>query len=489
MKSKTFSWLFLAALILGLVTRGWQLEERFLYAHDGDLASWIVKDIVVDHHLRLIGQETSSPGIFIGPLFYYLLIPFYLFTGMDPVGGLAFPLFVGMAAIFSVYIVTKKLFSSSAANFAVLIYAVSFTISQTEREMVPTTPVMLWSVWFLYFIHRLFQGQKSALIWLAVLFALVWNINLALFLTFPLVLIAGLLNRRHFTLRDFVRPLLVLFFLSSPLWLFEIKHHFIQTRALFSTMVSSGSIKSDLADKIVHVGDYVSKNINTIFWDNPHSVSVYILPLLLIAAFIYLLAKKRLPGFYLFIVPVWLILNIIFFALQSLNLSEYYLNSLNILWVIITALLLDCLWQYRILKFLSLGLITLIIYYNLYLFFTSNINRFGYLEKKALTAQIAADAKLHGYPCVSVSYITNPGYNLGYRYFFYLVHLHVNQPKSGSPVYTIVFPHSLVNHLDKTYGALGLILPDYQRYSAQTVKISCQGPDANLTDPLFGFTR
>ncbi len=58
--------LLLTTLLVGLIFRGFQLKDRFLYAHDNDLAGWIVKDILVDHHLRLIGQETSAKGIFIG---------------------------------------------------------------------------------------------------------------------------------------------------------------------------------------------------------------------------------------------------------------------------------------------------------------------------------------------------------------------------------------------------------------------------------------
>src|SRR3989338_11223175 len=103
------TWLFIV-LILALITRGYQLQARFLYSHDNDLASWIVKDIVVDRHLRLIGQLTSSPGIFIGPLFYYLLIPFYLAARMDPVGSLAFSLLVGLATVTSIYWVLNTLF-------------------------------------------------------------------------------------------------------------------------------------------------------------------------------------------------------------------------------------------------------------------------------------------------------------------------------------------------------------------------------------------
>jgi 4-amino-4-deoxy-L-arabinose transferase-like glycosyltransferase len=479
----------LAAVLIGLITRCYQLQERFLYAHDGDLASWIVKDIVVDKHLRLIGQLTSSPGIFIGPLFYYSLIPFYILAGLDPVGGLAIPVIVGMAAIISVYWVIRRLFNPAAAGFASLIYASSFLISQTEREMVPTTPVMIWSVWFFYFIHRLFKKDKSSLIWLAVLFSLIWSINLALILVFPLVILAVLLHFRDYKISDFIKPVLIFIILSAPLWLFEFKHNFIQTRALVALVITPGTTINNYPAKISHVVLYTARNATGIFWNNPFNWSVYIVPAVLLLGLLILIRKKYVPLFYQPVYLIWISMNIIFFTFQSLNLSEYYLNSMNILWVVLAALLLNVLWSGYITRAISLVIVTMIIGYNLNLFLTSNINRFGYNEKKALVGYISSDARMHGYPCIAVSYITDPGYNLGYRYFFYLAHLHVNQPKSGSPVYTIVFPHSLVNHLDRTFGALAVIHPDYGRYSAEAVKISCEGEDANLTDPMFGFTK
>ncbi|MDP2632825.1 MAG: hypothetical protein Q8P25_03835 [Candidatus Curtissbacteria bacterium] len=73
-------------ILLPLFFRTYDIVNRFEFAHDGDLYSWIIKDIVVDKHLRLIGQLTTAPGIFIGPAFYYMLIPFFLLTKMDPLG-------------------------------------------------------------------------------------------------------------------------------------------------------------------------------------------------------------------------------------------------------------------------------------------------------------------------------------------------------------------------------------------------------------------
>jgi hypothetical protein len=46
-------------LIAGFFFRVYHLQELFYYSHDNDLAGWFIKDVVIDHHPRLIGQETS----------------------------------------------------------------------------------------------------------------------------------------------------------------------------------------------------------------------------------------------------------------------------------------------------------------------------------------------------------------------------------------------------------------------------------------------
>lgn len=67
--------LFIIPLI-GLFFRTYKVIDRFNFDQDGDLASWIVKDIVVNYHPRLVGQLTTAPGIFIGPFYYYLIALF-----------------------------------------------------------------------------------------------------------------------------------------------------------------------------------------------------------------------------------------------------------------------------------------------------------------------------------------------------------------------------------------------------------------------------
>ena len=183
---------------------------------------------------------------------------------------------------------------------------------------------------------------------------------------------------------------------------------------------------------------------------------------------------------------MWLVLYIIFFTINSINISEYYLNGMNIVWIAIISIFLDHL---LLQKYLGYAVLTIIVGVNLKEFVVRPINRSGYLNRKAIVDFIKTDSQNHNYPCVSISYITSPGNNLGYRYFYWLNDMHVNQPISGSPVYTIVFPHSLVDRIDKSFGALGLILPDYKKYTESQVEDSCQGADSNLVDPMGGYTE
>src|SRR3989338_7488154 len=116
--------LLLLILIIALFFRTYAVVERFEYAHDADLFSWIVKDIVVNHHSRLIGQLTSANGIYIGSFFYYLLIPFFWLTNMDPIGAVIPVTIISMFTVFSYYFVFKKLFNPVTGLITAFLYGV-----------------------------------------------------------------------------------------------------------------------------------------------------------------------------------------------------------------------------------------------------------------------------------------------------------------------------------------------------------------------------
>lgn len=486
------NWILLLILAAGLFLRVYKPLELFMYSHDQDLLGWFIKDVVVNHHFRFIGQETSSLGIFIGPLYYYLQIPFYFLTRMDPAGGLILPVITGVFAIFSNYFVFSKIFNKRVGLIAAAVYALSYVIIFTDKEVVPTTPAMLWTIWFFYFLWNLFKGKSWSYIFLGLLLGLAWNFNLALIILTPLILIVQIFSKKKWDFKFISIGILVFLFVMTPFFLFETRHGFNQTKSIISSLTTSkdqipgmgtGYAKFDRVLQLVHT------NTTSIFWNPNIGIRPGIIFYLLIVSFGLLVYKKKIPGILAVTMFLWQVLYILFFTFNSLNPSEYYLNGMNVVWIAVFAVGVDYLLSRKDLKFFGYLVLAVFVYMNLFRFFTKDINRSGYIERKALVAYIAADSRAHGYPCVSVSYITSPGNDLGYRYFFWLAKLHVNQSKSGSPVYSIVYPTRFVSRVDRNFGVLGLILPDYGKYTEKAVNYSCSGANSNLTDPLFGYTE
>ena len=196
-------------IIWGLILRLYDYTARFAYGHDADLVGWVIKDIIVDKHPRLIGQLTSSPGIFIGALYYYLQIPFYWLSNMDPIGVYWLTALTGILSIASMWFV--------AGPIASFIYASSWLIANTERDVFPTTPVFLWSIWFFHTFTKLWKGEKKWLYVAAILISLIWHFNLALVFGVPFLILAVLRHLKSYTFHDLILPILLCLVLNLPL--------------------------------------------------------------------------------------------------------------------------------------------------------------------------------------------------------------------------------------------------------------------------------
>jgi hypothetical protein len=484
------NWLFLLILAFGMFFRIYKPYQWFAYTHDQDLAAWFIKDVVFDRHIRLIGQETSSKGIFIGPLFYYLQIPFYAIFNWDSKGSVWLPVFLSLFSIWSYYFVFSKMFNKRVGLIACAISSFSYLIIFIEREVAPTMPVMLWTVWFLYSVWLILKGKQKAYILLGLLGGLIWDLNLALALLTPIVLLAQIFSKKKFNFKYLAIALSIFMVLMLPFFAFEARHGFQQTKSLVATFTTQKDYTQGTGHgfaKLDRVMQLVNKNANAIFLDSVFNNPAVWMVYLLVILFAILVIKKKISWQMATLMIVWQILFVLFFTFNSINTSEYYLNGMNVIWILISALAIGNLFEKN--KYLGTVFILAIICINVYAYTRYVVNDSGYIQRKAIAKFIAEDAKKHGYPCVSVSYITTPGNNLGYRYFYFLEKLHVNLPKSESPVYTIVFPHSMVDRIDKSFGALGLVLPDYARYNQKDVDQSCMGEDANIAEPMFGFTK
>jgi 4-amino-4-deoxy-L-arabinose transferase-like glycosyltransferase len=478
-------------LVLGIFFRTFQLVERYEFSHDGDLYAWIVKDIVIDHHPRLIGQLTSAQGVFIGPYFYYMLVPFFILTGMDPIGGLI-PIFIlGVAVLLSYYFVFTKLFNYKVGLLATFIQAVSLSHVWFDRAVVPSTPTNIWIIWYFYCLVSITRKNYRVLPILGVLIGLIWNIHIALLPTLLAIPAAILIAKKLPNRKSLSLFLLALFITSLPLILFETRHGFSQTQSIFNNFKTNHGGGTGLEKLDLNIIKISTNLDRLLFYPQSSPFDTKILLLLIIISPILLIQRKLLKVIDIIPLYIWMFGVLIFFTVSSSPVSEYYFASFDVIFICFIALLLLSLFKTsQIGKILVLALLFIVAAKNIYFYTNEQYYHKGYIEKKNVVEFIKTDAKQKGFPCVAVSYITPIGENVGFRYLFWYLKLHVNQPQeSNSPAYTIVIPDELSkDSIDKRFGHVGIITPKYKLPSADEINKGCLGENQNLTDPLFGYT-
>lgn len=484
--------LLILLIALGLFFRAYDVIGTADFGHDADLYSWIVKDIVVNGHLRLAGQETSAPGIFIGPLFYYLLVPFYLLLNMDPVAAHIPITIFGILTVISYFFVFSKLFNTKVGFFVSFLYAVLIsTAVWFDRRLAPSTPTNLWTIWYFYTVVMLSRGNFKVLPILGILIGLIWHIHIALLPSLIALPFAFLVAKRIPDKSQIRNFLIVLFISSIPLIIFELKHNFQQTINMVQNFTAYREGAKGLY-KFEVVINMIVKNINSLFFapQSFKATNTILFPLIILLSGFLAVKKKLIGKRELLPLYVWILGVIIFFGVSSSPVSEYYFTNIEVIFLAFAGFLLYILYQSKNLgKILVISLLSLIALKNAYFLVTQNFYHKGYMEKKAVVNFIYNDAKARNFPCFSINYITSPGENVGFRYFLYLKNAKLGVPGRGSPVYSIVIPDEYaLSEVKVKYGHIGII-PPQETASEQTIKEACSGANTNLTDPMLGYVE
>lgn len=474
-------------LLAGIVLRIYGAFANLDFGHDQDLQAWFVRDVLINRHLRLIGQETSTQGIFIGPLYYYLLIPFYFLTSMEPHGGVYLATLLAAATILSYYFVFSKIFNYRVGLIAAGFYAFSFPFILNDRAVLPTTPVFLWTVWFLYCIY-LFTSKKykTAFLLIGFLAGMVWEMNMALILAFPAIFIVVLPALKLKNIRYILNGLYVFIISSLPLLIFEIRHNFSQLTYLIRSLTTNQGASVGFFEQFAKTINTVAVNTASLIYDIPH---IFRIPgmIVLFAVSMFLFRKNSNEKKMYLVLVVWEAILILFFSLYSKPISEYYLNSATMfVFTILTAIFYSI---YIKNKFVFWSLAAAFVVTNMWRLYFHSFGQDNYVSRRQTVNAIKTDALSRSYPCVSVSYLTSPGYDRGYRYLFVLENQKIKPVSETVPVYTIVYPPNDMYKVDENFGAIGLIYPDYKVYELNKISSGCEGEDFNLTDPMIGFTQ
>lgn len=159
---KKFIVLFLFACFVFL--RFWDIEGHMQFTWDQVQNAWVMKDMIVDHKVPLVGMVAKlNSGFHIGPGYYYLLYPFYLLFDLDPVAAGVFAGVVATASAVVFYLLIRILFSPQIALVGLGMYAFSSHIIVRDRVAWPVIFLPVFGTMVYYLLAQLLEGKTKYL--------------------------------------------------------------------------------------------------------------------------------------------------------------------------------------------------------------------------------------------------------------------------------------------------------------------------------------
>ena len=223
---------FLIVLFLAIFLRVYRLNELTTFGGDQGMDFLKVREMVLYHKWTLIGLKTSIAPFFQGPLYLYILYPFFLILGLNPIAGPIAAVFVSTATIILLYITVRKYFSLKFALLSSMLFAVS-----PELIIYGSTPLYQnFLPFFIVLAVYLFLTEKKN-IFVGFLMGLSIGLGMELhFLNISLGLalfIYLLIFERHKldVILAYVAGVLVGL---TPTIAFEFRHNFLNTRLFLS---------------------------------------------------------------------------------------------------------------------------------------------------------------------------------------------------------------------------------------------------------------
>lgn len=342
-------------LILAFLLRSYFfLHHDFYFLVDQARDLLLVKDIVVDHHITLIGARAGLGGVFHGPLWLYMLIPTFLFSHGDPFWTLV-PvfLFIGLLTVVLAFIIGSKLYSKQVGLLMALALAVTPTLATSAMSITNAYVMPLIFLLFLCAAIIFIRGKDKALVFCLLFIGLGIHFEsaFAVFLL-PLTVIAFLLRRKSVEKKYLFYSLVTFLVSVSNFFVFELRHRFIMSQSL--QQLFAGKVEPLKGyEQYADIGFRISVRMNELresyvlfLMQNNTLSKLFIYGVLLAVAVIVstnLIKKKKVPQFdkeyiFIFLIPL---LYYVIYIFYPMPLWPHYILPITISSALLLAISVD----------------------------------------------------------------------------------------------------------------------------------------------------
>jgi len=242
-ENKIESFLLAVIILVASFLRFYKITELQFFTYDQARDDLIVKRILVDHKLTLLGPQSSIGGVYSPPFYYYTIaVPLLLF-GFNPIGVDIYTAFVGVLTVLLIFLVARAFFGKPAGIFAAGLYATSPVVVELSRRAWNPNTLPFFSLLTLVLAYCFWQTKNIKVL---LVMSLVFGYTLSLhYSTFCLLPVIFYLWWDYLRQKRRILPILTSFLILDlfflPLLIFEFRHDFSLSKNLISHFFRGGS--------------------------------------------------------------------------------------------------------------------------------------------------------------------------------------------------------------------------------------------------------
>jgi 4-amino-4-deoxy-L-arabinose transferase-like glycosyltransferase len=341
-KTKKELVLLLFVFLIAAFLRTYKVRDLTTFSADQGRDALIIKKILVDYRFTLLGPKTSISDVHLGPIYYYLLLPFFWIFKLDPIAGSIMTIIFDLGTLLLIFYFVKSFINPQSAIFALFLYSISLQVIEFSRIALNPFITPFFSILALFSLTKIFIKEKSKF-FIPLYLSLAVLIQLH-YLNFPFIFLIFLISLvKFFDKRTNKKKLLLGILLGLlvilPFIAFEFRHQFFNTQAFLTYVKSSGST-FNFKDSILNLLSLTASD----FALNQTQSAV---PILLIACFliISLFHLKKNQKLIIFILLMTLFVEVFFASFIKENLASFYFICLQPGIFILIAIIINFLYQ------------------------------------------------------------------------------------------------------------------------------------------------
>lgn len=446
-------------LLFAFFLRLFRLPHLVGFDFDQEYAAMFAQTVLQDFPIQLIGQGLSVQGLFMGPLYFYYLVPFFAVTSLHPLGGYIGSIVLGGVIVVTYYYVVSHIFGKPAGFVAAFLRAILFEKIRSDLVMAPAYSSELAVILTLLCFYKYWHGDYKYLLPLGFIFGLYTSFHPILFPFYVVFLLLIAIRRKlphiKYILLSFVFFLIPL----VPLLLFEYFHNFLELKLLFS-LDSTTSAEAKTTKTLVSYISLLFYYPVKLFGPTISGLLKQILSAILFIVIAGAAIKKI--GFWkdrfhiIFLIATIIIFLLYYYVLPTHATGYYFLGAKVIIFIYFIASLSLLAHTKKKLLFLGIPLliVTILNFSALFHLWTNGITN-NLADKEAVIKEIAKRQKDNK---LNIYYDIDYGQQYG---FGYLARLYGLNPEGGDnvPTYKIILPKSRTDEkLDFSSGNIGLLI-------------------------------